>query len=49
MCDKCFSNKEYYDLIKIYINIEIHNISLNNSDNNEFHKYMDTIIDKFIK
>jgi len=46
MCDKCFSGKEYNDFINIYPNIEIHNISSN--DNNEFYKYMDTIINKFI-
>ena len=49
MCDKCFSGKEYVSLINIYPNIEIHNISSNNHDNNnEFYKYMDTIINKFI-
>jgi len=48
MCDKCFSNKEYNDLIDIYPNIEIHNISSNNPDNNKFYKYMDTIINKFM-
>ena len=48
MCDKCFSGKEYNDFINIYPNIEIHNISSNNHDNNEFYKYMDTIINKFI-
>ena len=48
MCDKCFSDKEYNDFINIYPNIEIHNISSNNPDNNEFYKYMDSIINKFI-
>jgi hypothetical protein len=48
MCNKCFSGKEYAGLTDIYPNIEIHNISSNNHDNNEFYKYMDTIINKFI-
>jgi hypothetical protein len=47
MCQKCFSDKEYYGPVDKYPNIEIHNISSKNPDNNEFDIYMAKIVNRF--